>query len=245
VKSVTFTGASEELPRLQEEAKRLVNSDYTHTFIENEERLGFRPIYLQRGHLKASFEEGPVKISHDSETETTVDVSITVTPGLQYKLAEISFAGYTSFPAQQLRDLIHLKMGEPANAVELEKNLVQVARLYGTKGYMAPTITPSPVMDDSKSTVNYHIQIREGDIYKMGELEIRGMDEKTKKKLVFDWKLEEGTVYDSSYVPRFLSESTKDLPTDTKWNTTVHEALNDDKTVDITLSYEAKTPAVN
>jgi hypothetical protein len=79
----------------------------------------------------------------------------------------------------------------------------------------------------------------------MGELEIRGIDEKTKKRLVFDWKLEEGQVYDSSYVTGFLSESTKDLPTDTKWSTTVHEALNDDKTVDVTLTYEAKTPQAN
>jgi outer membrane protein assembly factor BamA len=241
IQSVTFTGAGEELPLLQEEAKRLSGGDYTHTLVENEERLGFRPIYLQRGHLKAGFEEGPVKIARDGETETAVDVAITVTPGLQYKLVEIGFDGYTAFPAEQLRSLLRLKIGEPANAVELDKDLTLVARLYGTKGYMAPMITPSAVMDDSASTVHYDIHVREGDVYKMGELEIRGMDEKTKKKLVFDWKLEEGQVYDSSYVSKFLAESTKDLPTDIKWITKLHEAVNDDKTVDVTLSYEAKT----
>ena len=117
-----------------------------------------------------------------------------------------------------------------------------VAKLYGTKGYMAPGITPTPVMDDAASTVHYDVQVHEGDIYNMGELEIRGVDEKTKSKLVFDWKLAEGQVYDSSYVERFLTESRKDLPVDSKWTTDVHEALNDDKTVDITLRYEAKTP---
>jgi hypothetical protein len=60
--------------------------------------------------------------------------------------------------------------------------------------------------------------------------------------LVFDWKLEENQIYDSGYVARFLTESRSDLPTDTKWDTTVHEALNDDKTVDVTLTYEAKNP---
>ena len=245
VRSVTFTDAGEELPALQEVAKRLVNSDYAHTVIENEERLGFRPIYLQHGRLKASFEETKVKIAHETEEQTDVEVTIAVTPGLQYKLTEVSWDGNHAFPASQLQDLIRLKTGEPANAVELEKDLSLVARLYGTKGYMAPMITPSAVMDDSASTVHYDIHVHEGDVYKMGELEIRGIDEKTKKRLVFDWKLEEGQVYDSSYVTGFLSESTKDLPTDTKWSTTVHEALNDDKTVDVTLTYEAKTPQAN
>ncbi|HSS99548.1 MAG TPA: POTRA domain-containing protein [Terriglobales bacterium] len=245
VQSMTFTDAGAELPLLQEAAKRLVHSDYTHTVIENEERLGFQPIYLQRGHLKASFEETQVKIARQTDEETDVDVTIAVTPGLQYKLTDVSWVGNSAFPAAQLEKLILIKAGEPANAVELQKDLSLVARLYGTKGYMAPMITPSAVMDDSASTVHYDIHVQEGDVYKMGELEIRGMDERTKKRLVFDWKLEEGQVYDSSYVPRFLLESTRDLPPDTKWNTSVHEALNDDKTVDITLTYEAKAPPTN
>ena len=242
VRNVAFTDAGAELPLLQDAAKHLVGSDYSHTLVENEERLGFRPIYLQRGHLKASFAETQVKIAHETEEETAVDVAIAATPGLQYKLTDISWAGNTAFPAPQLQGLIRLKAGEPANAIELEKDLSLVSRLYGTKGYMAPQITPTPVMDDSASTVHYDVQVQEGDVYKMGELEIRGLDEKTKNKLVFDWKLTEGQVYDSSYVPRFLAESTKDLPTDTKWTTDVHEAVNDDKTVDVTLRYEAKAP---
>ena len=168
--------------------------------------------------------------------------TIAVTPGLQYKLTDIGWLGNSAFPAQQLAGLIRLKTGEPANAVELEKDLSMVAKLYGTKGYMAPSITPTPLMDDSASTVHYDIRVHEGDIYNMGELEIRGLDEKTKSKLVFDWKLAEGQVYDSGYVERFLTESRKDLPADSKWTTDIHEALNDDKTVDVTLRYDAKAP---
>lgn len=241
IQNVVFTGAGlDEAPLLKDAAKRLIGSDYAHTTIQNEERIGFRPIYLQRGHLKASFEETQVKVVHDSEEETSVDVTIAVTPGLQYKLTDVGWTGNNVFPSPQLQGLIRVKAGEPADAVQLDKDLRDVAVLYGTKGYMAPTITPKPAMDDSASTVHYDIEIHEGDVYKMGELEIRGVDEKTKSKLVFDWKLGEGQVYDSSYVQRFLAENTKDLPQDTKWKTTVHTALNDDETVDVTLGYETK-----
>ena len=241
IHNVAFTDAGPtEMPLLQDAAKRLLNGEYAHTIIRNEERIGFRPIYLQRGHLKASFEETQVKMAHETEEETTVDVTIAVTPGLQYKLTDIGWAGNTAFPSAQLQSLIRLKAGQPADAVQLDKDLLDVAALYGTKGYMAPKIIPKPVMDDSTSTVHYDIEVEEGDVYNMGELEIRGVDEKTKSKLVFDWKLAEGQVYDSSYIQRFLVESTKDLPVGTKWGTTVHTALNDDKTVDVTLRYEAK-----
>ncbi|HEY6182262.1 MAG TPA: POTRA domain-containing protein, partial [Terriglobales bacterium] len=243
IQNIAFTGAGQdELPLLQNAAKRLSGAEYAHSTIRNEDRLGFLPVYLQRGHLKASFEESQVKIVREADDQTVVDVTIVVTPGLQYKFTDMTWMGNSAFTSPQLQGLVQLKSGQPADAVLLDKDLREIAKLYGTRGYMAPKITPKPVMDDSASTVHYDIEVREGDIYKMGELELRGIDEKTKKKLVFDWKLEEGQVYDSGYVVRFMSESRRDLPTDTKWDITVHEALNDDKTVDVTLTYEAKNP---
>ena len=243
VQNIVFSGTGqEELPLLQKEAKRLSGTEYAHSTIRKEDRLGFLPIYLQRGQLKASFEESQVKVVRETDDVTTVDVTIAVTPGIQYKFRDMEWTGNSAFTAAQLQGLIQLKAGQPADAVLLDKDLREIAKLYGTKGYMAPRITPKAAMDDSASTVHYDIEVEEGDVYKMGELELRGIDEKTKKKLVFDWKLEENQIYDSGYVARFLTESRSDLPTDTKWDTTVHEALNDDKTVDVTLTYEAKNP---
>ena len=241
VQNVTFTDAGPaELPLLQTAAKRLLNSEYTHTTIKNEERIGFQPIYLQRGYLKASFDETQVKIVKDGEDETSVDVTIAVTPGLQYKLTDMGWTGNTVFPSPQLQGLIRLKSGEPADAVQLDRDLLDVSALYSTKGYMVAQVTPKPIMDDAAATVHYEIAVEEGDVYKMGELEIRGLDEKTKSKMVFDWKLLEGQVYDSSYFERFQAESSKDLPPGIKWSVTPHVALNDDETVDVTLRYEAK-----
>ena len=235
----SFTGASTaELPRLEEAAKSLLNTDYTRAKIENAERLDFRPVYLQTGHLKASFQETGTKVVQETENETSVDVSIQVTPGLQYKLTDIAWTGNKAFPAEQLEGLIRLKTSEPADATELEKDLNAVSALYGTKGYMAAKVLAQPLMDDSAASVHYDLKVDEGEIYKMGDLEVRGLDEKTKDKMVFDWKLLEGQVYDSGYLERFLKESAKDLPQDVQWKVTPHEAVNDDQTVDVSLLYE-------
>jgi len=113
VQNVTFTDVGPaELPLLQTAAKRLLNSEYTHTTIKNEERIGFQPIYLQRGYLKASFDETQVKIVKDGEDETSVDVTIAVTPGLQYKLTDMGWTGNTVFPSPEPQGLIRLKSGE-------------------------------------------------------------------------------------------------------------------------------------
>ena len=240
VNQVTFTNAAGEQSLLQDAARRLLNGDYTRTVIRNEERLGFLPIYLERGHLKASFDEAEVKVAHESEDETTVNVTIAVTPGLQYKLTDIAWMGNTVFPAPRLQSLMRLKAGEPTDAIQLDKDLQNVRNLYGTKGYMGVQITPKPVFDDPASTVHYDLIVNEGDIYKMGELEVRGLDEKSKARIVLDWKLDEGKIYDSSYFQRFMVESAKDLPTDAKWTVMPEVALNEDKTVDVTLRYQSK-----
>ena len=240
IQKVSFTGAStEELGHLEEAAKPLLNAEYSRAKIENEERLSFRVFYLQTGHLKVGFQGGDIKVSHETEDETSVDVTIHVTPGLQYKLADITWTGNKSFSLEQLQPLIHLKAGEPADAVELDKDLNEASALYGTKGYMAAKVIATPTMDDSTASVHYDLKVEEGDVYKMGDLEVRGLDEKARNKMVFDWKLLEGQIYDSSYLQRFLNDSAKDLPQDVHWSVTAHQAVNDDQTVDVSLLYEA------
>jgi outer membrane protein insertion porin family len=241
IHNVEFTGATpEQWPPLHEAAKRMIGSEYSHTAVQEEEKLGFQPIYKKRGYLKAHFDSDQVKIVQDGEQETTVDVVIAVAPGLQYKLTGVHWSGNKAFPNDQLQSFIKLKKGEPADAVQLDDDLRRVANLYGTRGYMAPQLQPTPNMDDSTSTVSYGIEVKEGDVYKMGELDIRGLDSKAKGRMIFDWKMAEGDVYDSSYIARFLAESAKDLPANSKWMITPNEAINEDQTVDVTLRYETK-----
>ena len=79
---------------------------------------------------------------------------------------------------------------------------------------------------------------REGDIYKMGDLDIRGLDSHTTARLVGAWKLHAGDPYDSSYPQKFLV-STRDSPPEGPWKIAVHESPDDkDKSVDVTLRFD-------
>ena len=134
-----------------------------------------------------------------------------------------------------------MQIGQPVDAVQLGKDLDSIKKLFGTKGYMAATVEAEPIFDDSQSTVKYQLRIAENDVYKMGDLDIQGLDKKTTVKLFDSWKLLGGDIYDSSYPQKFLQGSADQIIEVARWKVGIYESLNaKDKTVDVTLRFDPK-----
>ena len=242
IRNIAFAGAGEsELPLLDTAAKKLQGADFSRTMLRAQEDKGFLPIYLERGYLKAAFGDAQAKVVQDSSQETIVDVTFPVDSGRQYKLTALILEGYKSFSAEALRPFIHAQLGQLANAVQLDTDIEAMKKLYGTRGYMAVSIQPDPEIDDANSTVKYLLKIREGDVYSMGDLEIRGLDSRTTARLEDSWRLRGGDTYDSSYAKRFLEQADKEISLLSDWNVSVRESLNrGEKTVDVTLRFNPK-----
>ena len=242
IRNVELVGAgAPELPLLQAAAKGLQGREYRRFMVRAYDEKDFLPIYLERGYLKATFADAQPKIVQDTPQETLVDVNVGVTPGLQYKMSELQLSGYKAFEAEKLRAFIHQQLGQPANTVQLAKDLDEIKKLYGTRGYMAAAIKPEPEFDDAHSTVRYLLEFHEGDVYKMGDLEIQGLDSRTTARLVDAWKLRGGDVFDSSYPMQFVKEWMKELSRMGEWNVAMHTTLEDkDKLVDVTIRFDPK-----
>jgi len=242
IRKIAFAGAGEsELPLLETAAKKLQGADFSRSMLRSQEDKGFLPIYLERGYLKAAFGDAQAKVVEDSPQETIVDVTFPVDSGRQFKLTEIEIGGYKSFSAETLRALMHAQLGQLANAVQLDTDIEAMKKLYGTRGYMAVSIQPDPETDDANSTVKYRLRIHEGDVYSMGDLEIRGLDSRTTARLEDSWRLRGGDTYDSSYAKRFLEQADKEISLLADWNVSVRESLNrGEKTVDVTLRFNPK-----
>lgn len=242
IRNIAFAGAGEsELPVLETAAKKLQGADFSRSILRTQEDKNFLPLYLQRGYPKAAFGDAQAKVVQDSPQETVVDVTFPVDPGRQYKLTAVDLAGNKAFPTDNLRPLIHAQLNQPANAVELDTDIESMKKLYGTRGYMAVSIRPDPEMDDANSTVKYVLQIQEGEVYSMGDLEIRGLDSRATARVEDDWKLHSGDRYDSSYPKRFLEQVDKEMSLASDWNVSVRESLNpQEKTVDVTLRFDQK-----
>jgi len=241
VGQVEFRGTSPvESAALQKAAAKLQNQNYSRAALRVQAERDLLPVYLERGFLKAVFSEPNPRIAQQDSNEVLVNISFDVNPGPQYKCAGVKFAGRNIFPSAQLSQLIQQRAGEPANDVRLHEDMQAIKKLYGTRGYMAATALPIPTFDEANRTVSYLVEVVEGDEYKMGDLDIRGLDSRTSARLVEAWKIRGGEPFDASYVQKFIDQTLELLPAG-QWNIVRHVTLDDSgKTVDVTIRYDPK-----
>ena len=252
IRNVEFSGAGEaELPALKEAARRVFEREYSRSVLKALVEHQLLPVYSARGYLKAAFgEPQPTVVKKPSENSgegirnlTIVDVVYPVTPGQQYKIRALQWSGNQQFPTDVLQKMVRGKPGDVANMVRIGDNLKDVQKLYGSRGYVTATIKVDSEFDDAASTADIHLDVKEGDVYHMGELEFRGLDNSLTAKQRNAWKIRPGDVYDTTYLSEYLPAAHKLLPASLDWEVAQHVTANErDKTVDVDLIYSVKAP---
>jgi outer membrane protein assembly factor BamA len=252
VRNIEFTGAgAAEVPALKAAGERLPDHEYSRTRLNLLVQHQLLPVYYARGYLKAEFGEPQPKVVKQPAAEnedgprnqTVVDVIFAVTPGQQYKLKSLVWSGNREFPTDTLQKMIRAAPGQPANTVRIADNLKDMQKLYGSRGFVAAAIKADPEFDDAAGTVVMHLDVNEGFVYHMGELEFRGLDNSLTAKLRNAWKIRPGDVYDSTYLSEYLPAAHKLLPPALDWEVAPHVTANvRDKTVDVDLIYSVKAP---
>ena len=87
--------------------------------------------------------------------------------------------------------------------------------------------------------MRYDLNIVEGDLYKMGELQILGLDTQAKARMQAAWRLPEGQPYNADYPKKFLDDTRDLLPRGVPWAVSVHETPDaKDKTVDVEIRFK-------
>jgi outer membrane protein assembly factor BamA len=252
IRNVEFTGASEsDLPFLTAAARRVFDREYSRSVLHALVEKQLLPVYYARGHLKAAFGEPQPKVVKQPSTAndegprnlTIVDVILPVTPGQEYRLKSLEWSGNEEISADTLQKMIRAEPGQPANTIRLGDNIRDVQKLYGSKGYVSASITPQFTFDDTDSTVAIRLEIKEGPVFHMGDLEFRGLDNSLTAKLRNAWKIRPGEVYNAAYLSEYLPSAQKLLPPTLDWEVSPHVTANvRDKTVDVDLIYSAKAP---
>ncbi len=252
IRNIEFTGSAEaDLPALEAAGRRMPDREYARSRLTQLVQRQLLPVYYERGYLKAEFGEPQPKVVKQpgSETEdgprnqTVVDVTFAVTPGLQYKLKSLEWSGNHEFPTEALQKMVRAETGKPANTIRLGDNLKDIQKMYGSRGFLTATIKPEATFDDAAGAVAMGLQVTEGAVYHMGELEFRGLDNSLTAKLRNAWKIRFGEVYDSTYLSEYLPAANKLLPPSLDWDVAPHVTANvRDKTVDVDLIYSVKAP---
>ncbi len=248
IRGFEFPGATpEQTALLTTAAHRVIGAEYGRSSLAAVARFDLLPVYLERGYLKAAF--GPSDahvVPHPSSaedapgpTELQVDAIVPVTPGKVYATAGVDWKGNSAIATAEVAPLVHMPRGQPADALRLLRDINAVNKFYRSRGYMTVQIKPNAQFDDEKSTVHYDLNVVEGDLYKMGELEILGLDTQATARMRGAWSLREGQPYNADYPKKFLDDTRQLVPRGVQWEISIHESLDaKDKTVDVEIRFK-------
>jgi hypothetical protein len=104
-----------------------------------------------------------------------------------------------------------LKAGDVFEKAKIAGGLESMMKSEGKRGLLDAYAIPNTTF--SGSTIKLDIEMHEGLQYRMGKLEVIGPAEAA-DQLQTRWALEQGTVFDRSYVRKFLEENSSLLPAD-------------------------------
>ncbi len=230
IRDVVLTNATHLAPeQLAKAVDPLKGTEYLRSDVAVVLEKNLSPIYQQRGYLKFAIND--IKPKVDDKSQVTIET--TLSEGEQYRLGGVSWSGNTLISSDELAKRITLKPGSPVDALQLDRDLSQVRKLYGKFGREAVIIKPVPAFVND--TVNYAFQVTEGDLYHMGKLEIQGVESEQAHKLEQVWKLAEGAPYDATYVHEFIANTVVKVPGH-KWTWKMLEQIDDpQKTVNVRL----------
>jgi outer membrane protein assembly factor BamA len=246
IREMEFPGAPSELvPVLTRAAHSLTGAEYFRSRVAAVAKFDLLPVFLQRGFLQATFAASETRVlpsSGDpskSGSDLEVSVLVPVAPGKQYLVSKVEWNGNSVVGTNEAASLFHLPVGKPADAVRLQSDCETLTKLYHSRGYMTAKVAAEPRLDEAKASVLYAMNIQEGDQYRMGELEILGLDSLSTGRLREAWKLREGEPYNADYTNRFLTECVSLLPRGARYNVSLNEAIDaKEKLVDLTIHFK-------
>lgn len=241
--ALQFPGASSITEKeLVDNSSPIIKADYSREFVEGFAEATLKPLYWQRGHLRANFGSPGATIAAEGvgNCKDGVRVSVPVTEGQAYSWEQAVWAGNSALGATELDAALGMKKGEIADGLKINKALREVREAYGRKGYIFLSLKSRQEFADETRRVTYGFDLREGAQFRMGTLSVNGLAAADANRLKEKWALRPGDVYNASYIDEFLK---KNLMTVGRPGTMqkIETSVKPDRqklTVDVTLDFK-------
>jgi len=206
LKEFRFIGANRVSPELLARAVDGFRGEpYSGALLKSILEKNLLPVYRDRGFLQVRIDSLTPRLN-----ASDVSLEVNLAEGEQYKLADYRWSGNTVIAGEELARQIRLKRGQPVNLSALEDDLGKIRKAYGKFGREAAVVKPVPTY--AGDTVSYQFEVTEGDLYRMGKLQIEGVDPGSAARLAENWKLAAGAPYDNTYVLQFFENVAQKMP---------------------------------
>jgi outer membrane protein insertion porin family len=237
---IDFTGVQKVDPALlQAVARPLIGKEYDASYIAAFSNAGIGLVYRQRGYLQARFGRPVPQLLKEDGSPNSVAITIPVSEGELFTLKEITWSGQSAIPYEELARKIRQRPGTPVDALRLEQDALALPMLFHANGYLDADARMKPALDDSAHTAAYQIQINQGDLYRLGKLEIAGLDDGHMRSVEKMCRLDHGDPYEPGYWNALIQQALPSLPRNASgWKASARPTIHKDtKTVDVLLTF--------
>jgi outer membrane protein assembly complex protein YaeT len=130
--------------------------------------VAIRTVYTRRGYLNAQ-----ATAAADSGSKPgRVVVTFRIVEGERFLVRSVTVDSSSQFPPDQLRRSLVLREGKAFDPVQVVLDREAIGALYAERGHF-PTITTS--VDTSSSAVDIRFAVHEGPAYRIGDIDVEGV----------------------------------------------------------------------
>lgn len=141
-------------------------------------------LYHDKGFMEARILSHKKELTEDKKG---IKVEIEIEEGPMFRIGEyqinLSQSNKPAFSEDEIREKLELKPGDIFNQSKFQESLEKIREDYQNKGYVLAEITPYPKYDVELGIVDIQLDIAEGSIVVINEVNINGL-EKTKEEVI-------------------------------------------------------------
>ena len=186
----------------------IIGKPYSRMAIDLFLTEAIRPIYLQKGYLRAKLGPATVRLPNDPAKKfpSQIPVFVPIAPGDVYHWKSAQWSGNTLVSAFTLIGLLAMKPGEVADGMKIEAGLENVREEYAHRGYLESKLDAVPTYDDQAHTVSYTLAVHEGLQYHFGKMVLTGISPAAERKLNSVWPFPPGAIFDKTKFEDLLTK---------------------------------------
>jgi outer membrane protein assembly factor BamA len=193
---------------VQQHLPEIEGKSYSRMTIDMFLTEAIRPVYLQKGYLRAKLGPPEVRMSGNPNQKfpDRIAVLIPVTPGEVFHWKEVRWTGNSIVSEFTLNALLGAKPGDVANGMETEAGWDRVREEYGHHGYLEAKLDPVATFDEQAHTISYVVTLQEGVQFHFGKMVLTGLSLAGERKLYAAWPIAATNVFDKAKFEEVLQK---------------------------------------
>lgn len=158
-----------------------------------------KDLYYNNGYIKASVGDPEIRITEDKKGML---ITIRVSEGEQFRVSSVSITGNKAFSEADLKKKVTIAPGAVFSKEALRHDVSGMTDLYTQNGYALANVFPDVIPDDATKQAQVVYKVEEGDVYRIGRIEVSGNVRTRDKVIRREMRLDEGDLFNSALLKR-------------------------------------------